>query len=59
VAEYPGVDFTFDISANSPDRNNDGDVDGMDLAMMISDFNSGLVSNADIETFAAEFGGIQ
>ena len=52
AAEYPGIDFYFAI----PDRNNDGDVDGMDLAMMITDFNSGLVSNADLETFAVEFG---
>jgi len=53
IAEkYPGIDFSFAI----PDRNNDGDVDGTDLAMMITDFNSGLVSNADIEAFAAEFG---
>ncbi len=52
VAEHPGVDFYFAI----PDRNHDGDVDGMDLAMMITDFNSGLVSNVELETFAVEFG---
>ncbi|MCD6424680.1 MAG: hypothetical protein J7L35_04195, partial [Anaerolineales bacterium] len=55
AAEYLGIDFYFAI----PDRNNDGDVDGMDLAMMITDFNSGLVSNVDLETFAVEFGRTQ
>jgi len=59
VAEYPGIDFTFDISTYLPDRDNDGDVDGVDLSMMIADFNTGLISNEDIETFAAEFGRTQ